>query len=1760
MRKILNYQIVDELSVSFESAVYRAVDINDQKRVIIKLLNIKDPSVAALSKFNHEYTITLLASSSEASIKVYSLEKYEETLLMILEDFPGIPINRYVPELLTPEDQLARKIQIAIQISEALDKIHQLNIVHKNISADNILYSAENKVVKIIDYGLSTTLIRERVEAKPVNAIEGTLSYISPEQTGRMNRGVDYRSDYYSLGAVLYELFTGHLPFTFKDPLDLIYAHIAIIPEPPENINKLPKPLSDIILKLLAKNSEDRYQSLLGLKADLEKCYVEFKENNQIIPFPIGNQDVSYSMVIPEKLYGRDKERDFLLQAFNDSNEKNKEKVIFISGYAGIGKTSLINELIKEVTKQEGYLIKGRFDQMKSNKPFSALIEALGNLLKQILMESKESIERWRDIFIAAIGTNGRILTDILPQLEIIIGKQAELASMNPTERQLRFSNTLQNFIQALLSPGKPIVLFIDDLQWAALQSLQLLEDLALNNRKSRLFIIASYRDNEITPTHPLMGTLEKFRNTELDFEELTLEALSISSVNALIADTFHTDTIETTDLAEICFKKTNGNPFFLKQLMGALLDAHYIYLNAATRKWEYDLNKVATIQHTENVIDLLAVKIRSLPRDAQNILKFAACIGKVFDDDVLSIVCQYPISEIKSLLQIAAAENLIISTGEFYKKDKELVTIAQYEFMHDRVQQAAHLLLDERQKKSAHLTIANYLLAQNQQEKEANIFKISDHLNQGFGIDLDVPTKLEYAALNLQAGRIAKKSTAYSAALSYLTFGLAWLPKNTWNTNYELTYQLYLEASEVNFLLTYYQEMRDLNTIILEHAQDEVDKAYVYDIEIHAYVAQNKLAESLELSFTVLEKLGLKLPKKAGKFQVLLALLRTEWLLYGKTEDELYHLPIVSDRRILAIIKIVSSIVSSCYLAYPNHFALMVLSGIEYSLKYGNSVFTPFDYACYAAIQGGTLERISVAIKYGLYAARLVNRFPVGSIKIMPLNFVLLSTVEFWINPIAEMIDKYNNAIQLGIDQGDIEYTSWTMTSFDFILFSLGFENLAKFKNRTKKYLKYFEDNKLWPAHHIVSAVFTGAEILGRAEVPSGMLVGRHYDEIKDLPQNIANKEHAMLYFVYFSKLMIAYFSRDFDTALNYAIKIKKMLTISWGRYFYFYYGLILLEIIHKVPFYKKLQILPTLFWIKRKLKKFTKYSSIIYTSKFYLICAEMKQYFGLNYAAIRCYELAIREAHNNELHLDSGIAYELTARYYYKIGMNFTANSYIKKSYHYYGKWGAKAKQVMLVNEFSEILALEQEERVIARGEKDAFETTTSRTSIEVLDLKTILKISKIFAKEIDLKKLLQKVIKTLYKVAGAEKIALGFQREGELYIDALKETDSKIIKLKPILYESSDKSLLPHTVINYVINSQEMIAIDNAAEDTVYSRDPYVLEKKARSILCLPLQKQKKLIGFLYLENDKITHAFTSKHIEILKYLTSHIALALENAYLYSDIMQISSAYERFVPKNFIALLQKKRITDVELGTHTLKNMSVLFADLHNFTSLSEKLDPETISNILNSFIAHMEPVIKRNSGFIDKYIGDEIMALFPGTIEDALNTAIEMQVALQDFNQTLKIEGIADLEIGIGVNFGSMLLCTIGNKVRMENTVISDVVNIASRIQSLTKQYGTNALTTESVINNIRDKSKFASRIIDNIVVRGKTKATVIYEIIDALDIDRASAIKNILPQYDLGWQFFEAGNFSEAKKQFTVVLENLPDDMPSRLLLERCDAE
>jgi len=1508
MINLAGYEITNQIHESNNSLVYRGLRKQDNQPIIFKFLKQDYPMPASLVRYKQEYEITRTLNL-ESVPKTYRLERYQNSLVIIFEDSGGKSLKLW---LASPKLTLEEFLATAIKITRALGQIHQHKIIHKDINPSNIIINSTTGLVQIIDFGISTVFLRENPTLKNPNVLEGTLSYISPEQTGRMNRAIDYRTDFYSLGVTFYELLTGQVPWDYDDAMELVHCHIAKQAVPPQEINpEIPKAVSDIVMKLLEKTAEKRYQSAWGIIVDLEECLEQLQAKGTIADFAIAQKDITDKFQIPQKLYGREREVETLLAAFDRVSNGTKE-IMLVSGYSGIGKSALVQEVYKPITKASGYFIAGKFDQFQRNIPYSAIVKAFQSLVKQVLTENETLLNAWKEKLLAAFGDNGQIVIDVIPDVELIVGKQPPVQELGATEAQNRFNLVFQKFIRVFCSVEHPLVIFLDDLQWADSATLKLLQVMMADDETKYLFLMGAYRDNEVSPSHPLIMTLDELQKQKATINQITLTPLHLEQIVNLIADTVRRDIAAVMPLAELVVGKTQGNPFFVNQFLRTLYEENLLNFNLQQRNWDWNISEIEAVGITDNVVELMVGKLRKMPDSTQQVLRLAACVGNSFDLNTLSIVNEKSTAETFQELVPAIQDGLILATSELGVTDEEIVqshlVITTYKFLHDRVQQAAYALIEQNSKKTVHLQIGRLLWQNTSPEmRSEEIFAIVDHLNLGIERVSDESERTEIAKLNLTAGQKAKAATAYAAATEYLQAGLGLLANSSWTHHYELTLALHEEAAEAAFLSGDFDQMQRFVEIVQNHAKTLLDKVKVYEVQMQAYVSQNKLIDAVNTALEAVKLLGVEFPQAPKPSDIEQALGETAAILNGKRIEELIDLPHMSDPYKLAAMRLLSSIFAATYIAAPELLPLTVCKQVDLSVQYGNASVSPFAYANYGFLLCAIVEDIDSGYKFGQLALNLVSKLNAQEIKAKTIVIVNI-LLRPWKEHLKESSEPLASAYSSGVETGDLQYAAFGLLHYSYSAYFSGKE-LTALEREMATYRDAIHKIKQETAlNYHETCLQAILNLLGKSENPS-LLKGEACDEESKLLLHQQANDQTGVAYIYWNKFLLSYWFENYSEAIENIAIAEKYLDVILGLplvpIFHFYDSLVWLAVYSDTPQSEQQGLLDRVQANQEKMQKWAHHAPMNYLHKFYLVEAERHRVLGEKIGAIEMYDKAIVMAKENEYINEEALAHELAAKFYLSWGKETIAQVYMQNAHYSYQVWGAIAKVEDLEQKYPQFLARTSAKTTtqIKVNQTTTQPTTTSTNLGDTLDLATVMKASQAISGEIVLSKLLERLMKIAIENAGAEKGFLILEKAGNWAIEAegsVKEDEVSVLRSLPLNAEadSGEMPKLASAIAHYVIRTQENVVLNNAIQEGQFTRDPYIAATQPKSILCTPLLHQGKLTGILYLENNLTEGAFTTDRLELLKLLSAQIAISIENAQLYNNLQEFNQNLEQLV----------------------------------------------------------------------------------------------------------------------------------------------------------------------------------------------------------------------------------------------------------------------
>jgi predicted ATPase/class 3 adenylate cyclase/GAF domain-containing protein len=1840
MLNLPGYQILEQIHDSHKSRVYKGLRVKDNQPVILKLLKQDYPTPKDLSRYQQEFEI-LHSLNIESVVQAYALESYQNTLAIVLEDFGGISLSDY---LQTQHFTVENFLPLGIKISEAIGQIHAAQIIHKDINPSNIVWNPDTNEIKIIDFGISSRIVISANGSKPTTTLEGTMIYMSPEQTGRMNRTVDYRTDFYSLGMTFYEMLTGKLPFPvtdLTDHIELVHCHIAKEPVAPNKINPdIPKALSDIILKLLAKTAEARYQSAWGLREDLARCLRELERHGTIAEFPLGTQDISEQFHMPQTIYGRELEINTLLAAF-DRVVQGEKSLVILSGETGIGKSSLVQEVYQPMLQRQGYLLTGKFAPERGD-PYTAIAQAFSGLIRQLLTESEAQLNHWQTKLQEVLGEQLPIMIAIVPELKLMFNQSPDVSEVEPenlTESNEFEPENPQNlsgdridraflcFLRVFCHPEHPIVIFLDEIHWANPAVLKLLELIMLDPAINHLLLILAYRQYETVETSemPIAGFsryLEILQQAQIKVEQIRLNPLTYEQITNLIAQTLQQHDEAVKSLAGIIFWKTAGIPCLVRQFLTTLYQEKLLTFefnrpegeSLQKPRWTWDIEQVKNIEIPSDISELPVEQLRKLPEATQQVLHLAACLGNSFDLQTLSVIYEKSIRETFESIWPAIQEGFILPQSEMetieLEANEPFLLFENFKFSSHRIQQSACEMIEDPQvQKELYLKIGNFLKSQNLLNSNRQLFKIVENLNKAKDLIGDESARIELAELNLKAAKFTQEQKNYDLAKEYLTNARFLLnPDTCWESHYDLAIALYKMLAEIELATDQFARAEDYLYLLIEKLKSPLEKSEIAYQIIEHYLQVYKNKQAIVLGRKALRWLGVEIPNSeadiAQKIQKEVQRLN-KYLSNCSIQNLLAQEPPMNLAK-HQLIKLLTSLSLAAKEISQNLFDLLIVKAVNLSVQYGNLPESAYAYAAYSIMVAAVFEDDRSSEEFGELAFSLSKKFNHPVSQCLTYN-LYANNISIWFKPISFANSINSHGYEIARKAGELGLARDLLMNQCVNYFYQGkfLAHLMADVSHCKE-LNPSRYNR-WTTEAILASEIAIANLTGQT-ADKFTFATKYYSESAYLNSDNHQQDLAgiCLYKIY--KMQILYLYEEYAQAMALAQDIENIIHYIRGSLanfeYIFFYCLILTASYKQVADSQQVNFLTQLTTYQKKLKKWVSNCPDNFRAKFLLVKAEIARINGNIVDAMNLYDYAIQLVQGHEYIQIRALADELAAKFWLEQKKEAFATLYLAKARACYQIWGAKRKVEDLELKYASLLPMNPEEKAKVIDQIKPSSTlssplisTLSRTTtymssnseVAILDLATVMKASQAISEEIVLDKLLEKLMKILMENAGAQKGFLILTNQGKLLIEAegsmvtdpvqessLPELVIQVLQSIAVEDSETENPSLPRAIVNYVARTKENVVLHDATQIgkefssgehdlskadlyRQFANDPYLQKNQTKSILCAPLMSKGELYGIIYMENNLTPGAFTPDRLEMLNLLSSQAAISIENSRYYTEMAALNKAYERFVPRQFLHFLKKKSIVDVQLGDNVQQEMSVLFSDIRAFTTLSESLTPAENFKFINSYLSSMEPAIVENNGFIDKYIGDAIMALFPGGADDSVEAAISMLRRLSEYNQGRERAGYVPIEIGIGINTGDLMLGTVGGNSRMDSTVISDAVNLASRLEGLTKIYGVSLLISHQTFLRLSNATNYNIRIIERLKVKGKSHEVAVFEVFDGDEPELREQKLMTSSLFEEALMLYYRKAYQEAEKLFQDCLRQCPKDRAIRVYLERCQS-
>lgn len=1684
------------------------------------------PSPRAIAQLGHAHRL-LERLPASAVVRATGLVRSGSGLALLLEDDGGglIPPDRI--------DDLGELLDVALGATRALIQIHSQGVLHKDIRPGT-LWRSPDGTIKLLGFGVAAPLWREETGgAEAPEHLEGTLSYMAPEQSGRTARAVDLRADLYALGATLYHLAVGQPPFLADEPLELLHHHLAVEPVPPGLIRQdLPDDVEGVLLRLMAKDPEDRYRSAVGLAHDLSVAR-EQVTRGEPVAFPIGAKDLPQRFTIPARLYGRDDEVRRLHGAF-ERVAAGQTELLLVHGRPGIGKSALINQ-VRHKLGTRGVFLSGKYDQFRRSVPYSGLAQVLRAWVRGALTEPAERLKVLRRRLQKAVEPNGQDLVDLVPSLQLVLGPQPALPILGPTEREERFFRAMRSLIAALARPGQPMVLFVDDLQWADPASLKLLRHLLADAGLTRLLVIGAFRDNEVGPGHPLELMLGDLDGAAVAVERIALGPLGLDAVTELVEDSVYRSA---QPLAQLVLEKTGGNPFFAREFLSSLARLRLLRLEAGLGQWTWDLEGIQARELTDNVVELMTERIQHLPEGTGRLLEAAACLGSGMQIGTLAQAAGLDLDTTRALLEPALRELLLVPTDGDYKYDS--AHESGLRFRHDRVQQAAYERISEERRPHLHLRIGRLL--RDSDQGDDRLFDVVGHLNQATEL-LESSERLELARLDLEAAVRAKHSAAYRAAEGLAATGIRMLGAQGWSEHHALNFSLHMERAESALLADRREVMEACLEAAESHAEQLDERVRLLELRIVARNVQGNYAQGLELSLDVLELLGEPLPADPQPQDLMPALARIWELVDGRDPTELDTLPDLTDANKIAAMGVLANTVASVYFIRPALHPHVVFKMVEITLSRGVCADSATAFVVFALVLAAYFGDHQQAQSFGQLALRTLDRCEAESIRAR-VTFLYDNFVRHWVETHDAAIESLQSSSVAALASGDLEYFGYCHAVNGVHRLFAGRE-LAGSLAHLRRLMAETDARKQHKSTEILRSLLTaGQRCRGTAEDLAAPWDAR---EQATLDASRTTDPNLVAHMLMVRMASLVWAGRGAE-ALEIESDLSAVLVTMAGGFQHNYvrWSGILARLWTQPDLSdaESQAVHEQLVQDLVELGGWAQNNPSVFGAKASLLRAELARVDGNVVQAMAAYEDSARAARAVGNLIDEALTHQLAARFHLRDGRESAARSHLLDARHAWRMWGADALADALEIQHPVLLATEVQ--------------TGQVQDLAQLDLEAVLEASHSLSGALRVSDLMARLMRLTVGNAGAERgILLLLDQDGERMTLAAR-TQGDVVRI-PDPPVAVDKDLLPLGIARFAARTGEPVVLADASQDPLFGGEPYVVAHHSRSVLCAPLMHQGSPLGLLYLENSLVEGAFTSARVRLVRVLATQAAISIQNARLYERQVALVRAQARFVPTPFLETLGRRNIQEVALGDHALGEMSILFSDIRGFTTLVESLTPTQSLAFINTYLGRMEPNITRHGGFVDSYIGDAIMALFRSGPDAGLQAAIGMQHALQQLNLERAEQGLAPVVSGIGLNTGVVMMGTIGAEGRVRCGVIGDPVNVAARVESLTKTYSASILVTGELVERLEHPQHVQMRLIDRVMAKGKVEPLNLYEVLDGdTPPVRAAKLAN-RERVQLAQEHYRKKEFAHALILFEQCRAEQPLDPLPKLMSDRCKA-
>ena len=1477
MIRIPNYHIHQKLSENKSACLYRASQETTSEKVLIKTSTGSELNPHEQERFHHEYSIMKHLVESSHIPKPLDFLEVKGWPVLVFED----PRGQVLEDLLGDHFDLENALKIGIALAKAIADIHNRGVIHKDIKPSNFLISKDLAQAEIFNFEIATLLPLEYLAAAPVNVLQGTLEYMSPEQTGRMNRAIDYRSDLYSLGVTLYRLLANELPFSARDPLSWCYCHLAIQPKPLDELcPSLSPSLVAIVHKLMAKMAEDRYQSAMGLCRDLERCAGDLQATGSITDFDISVADTPLMFSVPQKLYGREREKKVLLKGFEAVIGDGKPRMILVGGVSGVGKSSLVHELYKPIVRTRSLFLKGKFDQYRRNIPYETLIQVFQAMIRQILTESVDEVAEWKKRISEALGKNGRVITEVIPEVELIVGAQPEIAELAPSQAKNRFNMVFQNFVRVLAREDCPLLIFLDDMQWADNAPLQMLRILLNDSLIHHLCFICAYRSNEVGPSHPFRILLDNLEQDGHKCNSIQLDSLDSASIRELVLDTFSCDhEVEGIHaLARIVSERTQGNPFFVAQFLKRLHREHMVRLDPESSGYLIDIEKIVSLSYTENVIELMVARLSSLEKPVQQVIQVASCVGNQFSMvDLVGLLNRTP-AQVSADLWPAIQENLVIPLNDEYKvvhrsnKDHDRLSRILYRFQHDRIQQAGYALIREERRAEIHLKLGRmWRRAVDEENLDEIVFRIVTQLNQAINLIVDPQERLDLARLNLRAGQKARASTAYATASHLLTQAQVLLGKNSWKHHYALTFEVLFEFAGCQYLCGEFDTAEALFKEVIDHSLTLAEKIQIYIMRLCLHQVSGNYSEAVSLALEALALFHVQIPANPDELnaEIVRNYQNARAFMKGRAIKDIALAPLVTNPNKKMLINLLSTALPCAFIGRPEYFPWLQSLALNACFKYGNTEASCLVYCAYGFVLFAMFDEPHTAYEFSMMGLELNQIFQDRASRgsLLTLHG---AHFHYWSRSIRGCFSYMEQAFSACQESGDLVYAGFVAFEVVWQFLERG-DPLDRVLAHSTKYVAFAKQTNNEPV--LQTILLERQFILSLQGLTQSLtdLSDENFNECVCLSSLIESSFGCGALYFFVAKQMLYFYNHDYRGSLRECQKAEAFLKAATATpmeaNYHFFQVLAIIGIFPELEESERQSARQTLQFSFSKMKSWAESCPDNFMDRYLLLEAEIHRLDGKVLPAMHFYERASAEARAQGYLQNQGLICELAGEFLAQQHLMTASESFLRQAHFYYGSWKAKGLVVQL------------ERRYPFLRHPDLYGSAHTQDATDNLDIQTVAKATLAISSKIRFRDLAKRLVDIAVENAGAD--------HGHLIL--VHEDGQTLLDIEGQPLPKKNNQNYPFAVLNFVLRTREPALLADAAGDEVFGSDSYIRDAAVKSLMCLPILRNERLSAILYLENRLLKDAFTAKRVTVLKVISAQAAISLDNAYLYNDLEQ-------------------------------------------------------------------------------------------------------------------------------------------------------------------------------------------------------------------------------------------------------------------------------